>query len=573
MAHRTHRLRRALHALAALALSGCGGPPSPAVVTDGATPSDAVVDASVPADGAGPDPAALAACEQDLVASLRAHLPSTGMASQSSAESYDQVIGKLMSDFHIPGGAVAVTHSGKLVFAKAWGFADRDDPQLAHPDDLFRIASVSKQITAAEALELVEAGKLALDERAFDILSDLKPLPGKSIDPKLKLITVRQLLNHTGGWNRDVTGDPMFNSTNIAAAVGVPAPADCSTIIRYMLDKPLTYDPGTTYCYSNFGYCVLGQIIEKRAGGPYADTVKSALLRPAGAPRMDIGHTRAELRGDGEVHYYDYPGAPLAASVFPDVMGTVPWPYGGFYLEAMAAHGAWIASPIDLLRFQVAIDGRGPSVPLLSPQSITAMTANPGVTNSCTANGGVTPIADGYWYGFGWQMNKYGNWWHTGSLPGTATEVVRAQNGYGWAAFFDTRAQDSGPLFNRLDQDLWKAFQGAGAFVDDDLFDQYGAWTDWLSESDYGAAVAEKVFAKLYPSRLEGRSASGVNQFRAQFVPLHDGVTVENGARQDCLEYQDRQTRLAGQGYALINLQSYLDAAGRRRYQAVWQKR
>src|SRR5262249_26248633 len=156
-------------------------------------------------------------------------------------------------------------------------------------------------------------------------------------------------------------------------------------------------------------------------------------------------------RADNEVLYYPYPGQPLTTSVFPSVSGLVPWPYGGWYLEAMDSHGAWIASPVDLLRFQVRVDGRATPPDLLQPSSEAEMHANPQVP-SCNADGSTNPTDPGYWYGFGWQVNQYGNYWHTGSLDGTATEDVIASNGFSWAAFFNTRPAD-GTFFGRLDRD------------------------------------------------------------------------------------------------------------------------
>jgi len=549
---------RALLLVAIVSSPGCGNPaPADGGVLDGGTPDAFDRDAEL-------------ACEQALVDGWRANPPSLGVASDSSAAAWDATVAKMMRDFAIPGGAVAVIHDGKLVFAKGYGFSDRDAPQLAHADDLFRVASLSKQVTAAEVLSLVEQGALSLDDHPFDVLADLQPLQGKTRNPALAQITVRNLLQHTGGWNRDVTGDPMFMSPAIAAALGEPGPASCEDTIRYMLDKPLTYAPGTTMCYSNFGYCVLGRVVERKSGKTYDQAVHATLLDPLGATRMRLGASLVDARADGEVRYYDYPGAPLAQSVFPSV-GQVPWPYGGFAIEAMDSHGGWIASPIDLLRFQTGVDGRAPPADLISPTSIAAMTANPSVP-SCTPTGGTTPPSTNVWYGFGWQVNKYDNWWHSGSLPGTSTWVVRDTGGYGFALFFNTRPQDSTPLFTRLDGDPWSALAAAPPFLDGDWFDQFVPFGDWMDAASFASALAQAAQASRFPSRIEGRLAGAAPQFRAQLVPLHPGARLANVTADDCVHYRDSDALLASQGYHPISLQWFTDADGLRRFQAAWEK-
>ncbi len=551
------------------ALAGCG---------DDVTPSHdaAAPDLAAPVDfSAPPDPDALASCEATLINDWTAHVPSTGFASPSAAASYDPIITKIMQDYALPGGSVAVVQNGRLVFAKGYGFADANDPQLVNPDDRFRVASLSKALTSAEILRLVEAGKLDLDESAFAIVSDLQPLPGKTVNPQLASITVRDLLQHRGGWNRDTTFDPMFRSIAISQALGQPGPATCEDTIRYMLDQPLQYAPGSTTCYSNFGYCVLGRIIERRAGAQagtsYAQIVASSVLAPLGADRIIEGRTLPSLRADHEVRYYDFPGASLATSVFPPNSAQVPWPYGGWYLEAMDSHGGWIASTVDHLRFQVGVDGRATPPDLLTAASEAAMLANPNVP-SCTPTGGTTPASATSWYGFGWAVNSAGNYWHDGSLDGTTTETVVAKNGYGWSAFFNSRPQNSDALATRLDDDLWTAFNGVQSWIADDRFDQYGAFTDWVDAMDYGAAVGEQQVAGRWPSRVEGRLSSGGGawQFRAEFVPEHAGVDNASAVGLDCLAFRAADAQHAQEGKMLVSLQSFVDENGARRFQASW---
>src|SRR6185503_9515059 len=129
-----------------------------------------------------------------------------------------------------------------------------------------------------------------LDQRVFEILS-YEPLPGESVDPRLATITVRHLLEHSGGWNRDTTFDPMFLPVTIAAATGTPAPATADNIIRYMMGKPLQFNPGSAYNYSNFGYTLLGRVIETISKQSYEQFVREQVLTPSGSACMHIGRS------------------------------------------------------------------------------------------------------------------------------------------------------------------------------------------------------------------------------------------------------------------------------------------
>ena len=121
----------------------------------------------------------------------------------------------------------------------------------------------------------------------------------------------------------------MFQNTAVTKAMGVPSPATCTDIIRWMLNRPLDFAPGQRYAYSNFGYCILGRIIEKVSGQPYETYLQQKILAPLGIGRMSIGSSLLSGRKPNEVKYYDYPGAPLANSVFPQAPGKVPEPDGG----------------------------------------------------------------------------------------------------------------------------------------------------------------------------------------------------------------------------------------------------
>ena len=394
-------------------------------------------------------------------------IPLTGQA-VAGMESLDRGIAGLIRTQKVPGAAVAVVKDGKLIYARGFGHADVEKKVPVAPDALFRIASVSKPFTAVAILELVEANKLDLTQKVLPLISDLQPPAGSTMDPRWQDITILNLLQHTGGWDRDRPGgfDPVYRSSAAAAAVGAPAPASAETVIRYMLGQPLDFDPGTRFVYSNFGYVILGRIIERVSGMTYESYVKTAVLAPAGITRMRLGRTRLSERAPNEVMYYP-PGAEtvnvdLVPSVFPGE-GPVPLPYGGFYLEAGDASGAWLASAVDLVRFGVVTDGRPAPADIISSGSIIEMTKQ---------NTQVWPAGSTVWYGLGWLVRPppQDTRWHDGSLPGTNSILVRSSDGFTWAAVFNARTAN---LLIEMDKALRTALADVSTFPSHDLFARF----------------------------------------------------------------------------------------------------
>jgi N-acyl-D-amino-acid deacylase len=358
------------------------------------------------------------------------------------AQAFDREMQEFMEPRRVPGGALAVVKNRRIVYARGYGWADRDKRIRVEPDSLFRIASISKPLTAVAILQLVEQKRLDLELKAFPYLEIPPALPpGHSADVRLKEITVRQLLQHTGGWDRERSFDPMFRPRLIAEQVGTPAPASPEAVLRYMQTQPLDFAPGTRYAYSNFGYCVLGRILEKATGQSYGQYVRQHVLAPLGVTSMRLGATLEGQQAPGEVRYYTRDNS-SGPSVFPERPGKIPWPYGGFHLEAMDAHGGWIASALDLARFAAALDDPA-RCPILKPETIATMYEPPAAPVSRKPDGSL----ENRYYGCGWMIRPVSggtkaNYWHTGSLPGTATLLVRRHDGLSWAVLFNQRSED-----------------------------------------------------------------------------------------------------------------------------------
>jgi hypothetical protein len=184
--------------------------------------------------------------------------------------------------------------------------------------------------------------------------------------------------------------------------------------------------------------------------------VREAVLTPMGITGMRLGRTLPEGRAPHEVHYYPVTGA-QARPVFASLKSKdVPWPYGGFCLESMDAHGGWLSSAPDLVRFACSIDR------VLDAKSRATMVERP-------AN---LPKGPTY-YACGWMVRPVGqakmNVWHNGSLPGTSTLLVMRHDGLVWAALFNDRSRGEG----KIDPVLHVAADAVADWPRGNLFDRF----------------------------------------------------------------------------------------------------
>lgn len=328
-------------------------------------------------------------------------------------------IAAMMGKYNIKGASIAVAKDGRLIFAKGLGYADKEANETVEPRHLFRIASVSKLITAVTIMKLAEMDLLAIDDRVFGkegILNDGRYLD--YTDPRIEEITVRHLMNHSAGWNRRY-GDPVGRHHIIARAMNkdwreITAP----DIVHHTLRNQLHFTPGSRTSYSNLGYVILGEVIKAITGEDYESFVRNAILAPLGIFDMRIGGSLFEDRFENEVKYY----AIEDRQMYPDD-GSNPIAYGGNNIEILGAAGGWIASPAEILKLVVAIDSIQTVQSILSPESIELMTDH-------NLSGG---------HPMGWAgTDARGNWWRTGTLSGTSALVVRQNDGISWAVFFNS---------------------------------------------------------------------------------------------------------------------------------------
>lgn len=394
-----------------------------------------------------------------MVASLSPSLEASASEDALTEEniaSFDRWMTSFLQDHSIPGGSLAIVKDGKVVYARGFGLADREKELPVQPDSLFRIASVSKPITAVAILQLVEQGKLKLDDKVLDILKYEPHLEeGKSFDERWKNVTIAQCLAHTGGWDRAVSYDPMFQAPRMAKSLKINLPILPEHIIRYQLGQPLDFAPGERYAYSNFGYSLLGRVIEKLSGKPYEEYVQQQVFKPLGitAPRM--GKSLESEQAPGEVRYYDVNKLKELAVTGPGAgKEKVPLSYGAWRQETLDAHGGWIASSIDLAKFGAAFDllGEGDDAKtrggLLKAQTVRDMFAPHAVMSGPGPDG-----KGGQDYGYGWMLRKGPDGKptcrHGGALACTAASLIHFPHQVNVAVLFNLGQSPDGKFLGR----------------------------------------------------------------------------------------------------------------------------
>lgn len=314
--------------------------------------------------------------------------PQSQVQPPAHASSDDALIAKIDSlaaeALSAPGAAglsVAVALDSRTILDRGYGKADLEHNVPATEHSIFRIASVTKQFTAAAIMRLAERGRLSLDD---DITKYVDfPTQGKHV-------TIRHLLTHTSGI-KNYTDVPGFFET------GTTRDLPPEKVLDPVRNLPFDFEPGTKWAYSNTGYHLLGMLIEKITGVPYAKHMRDELFTP-----LNLSHTRYDIaadvipsraRGYGVIN-----GAPANASY---LSMTVPYAAGGL-----------LSSAGDLVRWQITLEsGR-----VVSPDSYKQMTSPATLSDGTTTR-----------YGFGLFMSEvdgHANVMHDGGIPGFGSILV-----------------------------------------------------------------------------------------------------------------------------------------------------
>ncbi len=334
-----------------------------------------------------------------MMAKVHGQTPSHQITEQQS-QALASIAAAFMNTCDVPGMSVALAYHTNLIYQRAFGFANLEKKEPVSDASRFRIASVTKPITSVAVFSLLEQQKLSLDAPVFGPDAILGSAYGKPpYNPGVDQITVEHLLTHTcGGWEKG-PADPMFHD---------PEMGHKELISHTLKTRRLDFPPGTHYAYSNFGFCVLGRVIEKVTGVRYADYVREQILKPCEIDGMQIGGNTAGKHAPDEVRYYDQEGGD---------------PYG-MNVSRLDSAGGWLAAPLEIVRFATHVDGFPSDRNILKPETIRVMT---------------TGSAANPRYAKGWEVNEQGRWWHIGDLPGSSSVLLRTPAGYCAAAFMNTR--------------------------------------------------------------------------------------------------------------------------------------
>jgi CubicO group peptidase (beta-lactamase class C family) len=245
----------------------------------------------------------------------------------------DAVASGALREIHAAGFSVAVFRQGQLVLAKGYGYADLAARVPASANTIYRLASVTKQFTAAAILHLAEEGELSLDDQISDYLPDY-PSPGRRI-------TIRQLLSHTSGLS-DVAVIPILEG---AGGVGY----NRDRILALVASQPLDFEPGTGHSYSNVGYILAGVLIEEVTGTTFADYVTEEVLRPAGLNQTSFCPDE-QPSADRWAHGYDlqYGNWPRALRLGRPPAFVDPAPIN---MEVVSSAGGLCSTVTDLARW------------------------------------------------------------------------------------------------------------------------------------------------------------------------------------------------------------------------------
>ena len=328
---------------------------------------------------------------------------------------------ELLRQWSLAGMTMSIVKNGKLVYAQGFGYADVETKQPVTPGQLFRIASVSKLITAIAIMKLVEHKSISLDSKVFGPNGILKDSVFDTVkDKRLYDITVRHLMAHAGGWSLRY-GDMAFNSLLVIELSGETGAATMDSYCRFVASRKLHFAPGTRSSYSNMGYMFLTKVIEAVSGQNYEKYVRNEVLKPIGITDMHIGRSYLSDRRFNEVKYYESDDNKLV-SCFDGSGRMVPKAYGGNPIELLGPAGGWIASSVELAKLMVMVDGFK-NVPDMLPNNLISQM-----------------VEDKFFRGpLGWKTVKdNGDWIRTGSMAGTSAIMKRQSNGFSWVVVINS---------------------------------------------------------------------------------------------------------------------------------------
>src|SRR6202142_4582838 len=198
-----------------------------------------------------------------VLVSLTVPAPARAELSPEAKSRIDAAVSQVLSSTKVPSASIAVVVDGQIAYLQAYGMARLSPPMEATPQMQYSVGSISKQFTAAAILLLAQQQKLTLDDPVAKYLPDLT---------RANEVTIRMLLSHTSGYQDYWPEDYVMTS--------MMTPATAQHILDVWAKRPLDFDPGTEWQYSNTNYVIAGSIAEQVSGMPLIDLLKTRVFMP-----------------------------------------------------------------------------------------------------------------------------------------------------------------------------------------------------------------------------------------------------------------------------------------------------
>ena len=380
------------------------------------------------------------------------HLMDNSMCEYDETRRFDASINRFMRYWGIRGGSFALMRNDSLLYAKGYGYANTQDSIPCEVKNIFRVASVSKLLTAVAVMHLDETKQLSTQDFVFGeegILNDTLFLDYR--DKKIKQITVEHLLRHTSGFSNP-HGDAAFNMELVAQFLDKPLPLSMDDMVLYATKNRLRAVPGGRFNYSNLGYIVLSKVIEKVSGMPYETYIKDSILAPIGCYDIHLANNYSEGFRENEVTYYEVKEAePVPAYDGTDTL--VMKSLGGNDVHGLYGAGGWVASPVELLKLVSAINKCPVREDFLTPESIDFMT--PYGKNAKPA---------------GWASSSAKFWLRSGSMSGTSALIKAQKDGYSWVFISNSSSWNGPGLARQMNREITQALRKVKKWPEADYF-------------------------------------------------------------------------------------------------------
>ena len=305
------------------------------------------VTAPVARYSAAPTQTATVALGQVTAAAVRYSAQPVAGAHVAGLDPFDSTMIAFMAARNIPSATLAISVGGTLRYSRAFGWKNAAKTMPLDPDATFRLASVGKAVTAAAVRKLATEGEFSLSTPVFQYLG-ITPA-GTVADQRIYNITIDHLLQHTGGWDREIFGDFVFSSRAIAAEMGLTSPPTKTQVAQWAMTKPLQFTPGAKSAYCNFGFSLLGLVIEKASGMSYVDYVRQHIFEPGAASSVIAGRTLPADR-DAREPFYSHPTTGCLVFTI-STCTSVPYPDGAMHMEAFDSFGGLVASAPAIASF------------------------------------------------------------------------------------------------------------------------------------------------------------------------------------------------------------------------------